>query len=132
MSENLEKSELVIARILDKLIEYGFQHSTLNLEEIELDDSYSSFWITCCDWLIDEGIIRVSDHTKYIAGSSILQNPVLTAYGISLLGRTIGPVDDARNLQSAVKEVSSTRVSYASAGELFGGLLGAFAKSIGS
>ncbi len=132
MSENLEKSELVIARILDKLIEYGFQHSSLKLEEIELGDSYSSFWIPCCDWLCDEGIIRVSDHTKFFDGSSILQNPVLTAYGISLLGRTIGPVDDARNLQSAVREVSSTRVSYASVGELFGGLLGAFTKSIGS
>ena len=132
MSENLEKSELVFARILEKLMEFGLQSPTLQFDEVGLSSDFSAFWTVSCDWLIDEGIVRASNHSKWSNGASILVNPVLTAYGISLLGTKLGPVENPKLLKEAVNEVSRSQKSYSELGDMFGGVLGGMIKSLGS
>jgi len=113
-------------------MEFGCQSSAFEFSEIELSSDFSAYRVVCCDWLIDDGIVRASQHAKYANGTSKLLNPVLSAYGISLLSTNLGPVEDPKSLGDAAGEVSKTQRSYSELGDMFGGVLGGMIKFLGS
>ena len=130
----MEKSELVIAKILELLMDWGIQDSKLEFNELELDDSFACFFFPCIEWLSDEGVIRAGEIQKYLngPGQGTVMRPALTSYGISLLGNSIRVGDTEVKLSDAVKAVSSERKSFSGVGDFMGGLLGGFTKSISS
>jgi len=84
--DDMQKSELVIAKILQLLMDWGVQSCQMKFQELELDKEYLNFYTPCVNWLIDEGVIRVSDVSTVMSGDSRVLNPVLTSYGMRVLG----------------------------------------------
>ena len=129
---NLQKSEVVIARILQILVESGIQAWQIEFEELELDEDFRPFFVPCAKWLRDEGIVRVSEIAEFSGGATIL-HPVITAFGLHKLGMSVSFSDSEKiNLGDAVRDVSQRKAPYAQLGDLVGGILGGFTKSIGS
>ena len=129
---NLEKSEIVISKILQDLVETGLQYGTaLEFDELNLSDDYEPFFVGCCLWLLNEGIVRCTNEHQVISGAPMV-NPVITAKGFTLLGQPFAKGEDGNRVGDAVKEVASGNRNYAGIGDFFGGLLGGFTKSIGS
>ena len=131
--DELQKCELVIARILNLLMAWGIQECDLRFEELGLDPEYAPFFFPCVVWLRDEGIIRCHavEQLMHGPGTGLVSRPVLTAQGMHLLGlkRPIG--DAERNVSDAVRDVSGGHSSYARVGNFTGGLLASFIKSMG-
>ena len=132
--DNFDKSELVIAKILDKAIENGIREWMLQFTDLMLDTEYAPFFYPCLRWLEAEGIIRVQAYHRTMGGiaSGHVQNISLTSHGLVALGHTIKIGDDTDKMSEAVKKVSSGEKSYAQVGDFVGGILGGFTKSISS
>ncbi|WP_291735190.1 hypothetical protein [Leisingera sp. F5] len=131
---DLPKSELVIAKILELLMDWGIQETQLEFTELGLSEDYASHFFPCVEWLRDEGIIRTGKISKYLDGNAagIVSSPVLTSYGLAALGHKVKVGEIEEQLSQAVKDVSSGGKSYSQIGDLVGGILGGFTKSIGS
>lgn len=129
---NIEKSEVVIARILSKLMEFGLQSADLKFQELDLDESFEPFFSTCIDWLESEGLIRMHEHIKLMNRTSIADGVVLTSYGFSVMGQKMGGTQEDIVVGDAVKQVSESQSGYSGVGDFIGGLLGGFTKSISS
>ncbi|WP_223641324.1 hypothetical protein [Rhodobacter sp. TJ_12] len=130
---NLQKSELVISKILECLLDRGLQHGTrLCFTDLDLPSDHLPIYNGCCTWLIEEGIIRCEGKAQPIVGPCVLQNPMITSKGFSILDQTFIAQEGKVRVGHAVKEVASGSINYAGIGDFFGGLLGGFTKSIGS
>ncbi|MBL4808224.1 MAG: hypothetical protein JKY31_13210 [Rhodobacteraceae bacterium] len=132
--DNIQKSELVIAKILGLLMEWGVQKNELTFEELKIDSAYSNFYFPCINWLVAEKVIRVSKIMQFANGAAdgLVQNPVLTSHGMRVLGLQISYGDGGITMAEAVKSVQSGDKSYSQFGDFFGGFLGGFTKSLGS
>jgi hypothetical protein len=130
---NIQKSERVIASILQVLMETGVQYSDLDFRRLKLDESFRPFFDECSRWLIDEGIIRCARLFQTLEpGHSILTGPVITARGFALLGQSFNATNNDMKLSAAVTQVARENRNFSQIGDFFGGLLGGFTKSIGS
>lgn len=132
---DIEKSEIVIAKIIALLIEWGIQDTQMSFDELELDpEKFGSFFFPCINWLECEGIIRTDSVRRQVSGSAsgIVSRPVLTSYGFSTLGRKIQLGDAERSLSEAIQMVNRSGENYSNAGNFTGGFLGSFIKSIAS
>lgn len=130
--DNLQKSEVVISKILEHLLQAGLQDGVaLHFHELGLDDDVEPFFIGCCRWLLDEEIIRCTNAHQVALGAPMV-NPAITAKGFALLRQPFVEGDDGSRVGDAVKEVARGDRNYAGFGDFFGGLLGGFAKSMGS
>ena len=135
---NIERSELVIAKVLSLLMEWGISERELQFSELALDEEeFGRFFFPCIEWLLSESIIRVEKVDRYAMpetdfGGSVT-NPTLTSYGFMLLGQRVALDDETREeaLSDRVKMVSEGTVDYTKVGNFFGGLLGSFTKSLG-
>lgn len=131
--DHLQHSETVIARILSLLMEWGIQEAQLEFTQLKLSDEYRPYFFSCFKWLASEGVIRYSEISREkgnVAAGAVFQ-PVLTSYGLSILGQNIRLGDEETQLSEAVENVSSGHASYAKAGNFTGGLLASFIKSLG-
>jgi len=116
-------------------MEWGIQESTLQFSELELEEKdFGPFFWPCVEWLISEGVIRAQDTERRIGSvhSGKVVNPVLTSYGFKLLGQKLMMGQEEAQLAERVKEVSRSGTSYSGVGDLIGGILGGFTKSISS
>lgn len=129
----LQRSETMIARILSLLMEWGIQEAQLEFSELELSDEYRPFFFPCVKWLADEGVIRYDEISRELAdeAAGFVFRPVLTSYGLSVLGQKLQIADKETQLSDAVKNVSDGHANYAKVGNFTGGLLASFLKSIG-
>ena len=132
--DNLQRSELVIAKILTLLLEWGITSCQLEFEELELDQDFCNCFYPCIEWLADEGVIRYSDIQRTLGSrcSGSVTNPVLTSFGFKVLGKDIELNGEKTTIAAAVQEVKSGNRDYSVVGDLLGGILGGFTKSIGS
>ena len=130
----IQKSELVIAKILELLMEWGVRSCDLEFQELKLDNEYAPYFFPCVVWLRDEGIIRTGDLMQFLdgPGAGIVSNPVLTSYGMNLMGKEIFVGAGKKSIGQRVKEVSEGKVDYHRIGDAFGGILGGFTKSVSS
>jgi len=114
-------------------MEWGIQEAQLEFSELGLSDEYRPFFFACVEWLEAEGVIRyreISRELGNVAAGTVFQ-PVLTSYGLSVLGQRLKIGDTETKLSEAVENVSAGNASYAKAGNFAGGLLASFIKSIG-
>lgn len=130
--DNLQKSEVVIAKILQDLVQTGLQSGvSLQFDDLELDGQFEPFFAGCCLWLLDEGIIRCSNEQQ-VAQEMPMVNPVITAKGFSILGQPFVGGDEGVRVGKALQDVAQGNRNYAGVGDLMGGVLGGFIKSMGS
>ena len=134
--DDLQKSEVVIAKILNQLAELGLQSCELKFDELKLDDTFKPFFFVCSEWLVDEGIIRCKSITKYTGQNGgvdgFLNTPVITSYGFALLRQEFFGAKGSGNLSEAIKDVADGTKGYSQIGDFVGGILGGFTKSISS
>ena len=91
MGSNLEKSEVVIAKILKLLMDQGLKDSMMSFRSLNLEEEYEPFFKTCFLWLIAEGLVRSSTNSESITSIFHAYGPVLTAKGFSVLGVGVAP-----------------------------------------
>ena len=130
--ENLEKSELVIAKILGLLVEWGFRETQLKFDELGLEEEYRDFFMTCIEWLETEGVIRVREKIKLLDGTATVVGPTLTAHGMVLLGKSLKISGKDMTISAAVKRTAKETGFYTGLGDLGGGFVGGLFKSLGS
>lgn len=129
---NLEKSELVVARILGLLMEFGLQNAELRFEELELDSEYEPFFETCIKWLIAEGIVRVDEIHYFMSEPIIVESPTLTAHGLGILGKKLSVGDSHISVGEAVQRASRETGNYSGVGDFVGSAIGGLLKSLGN
>ena len=132
MGSNLEKSEVVIAKILKLLMDQGLKDSMMSFRSLNLEEEYEPFFKTCFLWLIAEGLVRSSTNSESITSIFHAYGPVLTAKGFSVLGNRLVLKEGEVTIARVVEETSSSDKSYSGLGDFFGGLLGGLTKSLSS
>ncbi|MGL6210834.1 MAG: hypothetical protein ACRC14_13505 [Paracoccaceae bacterium] len=130
--ENLEKSELVIAKILGLLLEWGLSDSELRFDELGLDNDFQQFFAPCVEWLEAEGVIRVTETHRFLDGETLVVNPIITAHGLAMLGKQINVGDKQTTIATAVKKTTKDTNFYTGIGDLGGGFVGGLLKSLGN
>jgi len=129
---NLEKSEVVISRILDHLLEAGIQNNDLRFASLDLEESYYQFFLPCFDWLQAEGLVRSLNVTRTLSGGGIIISPTITSRGLELMGKSVSIDGEKVAISTIVKQVSRDEKSYSGLGDFVGGILGGFTKSVSS
>ena len=132
--EAMEKSNLVLAKVLDLAMQNGISHWRLTFNDLHLDaQEYDGFFYPCIEWLEAEGLIRVGEYARDLGGiaDGEVHNISLTSRGMALLGQTIDVNGQNEKLSETVKKVSEGRVDYHRIGDAVGGILGGFTKSMG-
>lgn len=129
---NMEKSELVIAKILGLLMEWGLSSAQLEFDELDLDPTYQDFFVTCVEWLESECIIRTQEVTKFLDGKAIVFGPTLTAHGFSLMGRKLMVANVPSTIGEAVQKTAKETSFYTGFGDFGGGFVGGLLKSLGN
>ena len=133
MTKMMEHSNLVLAKILDFAMANGVSHWSLSFHELALDDTYATHFYPCIEWLEAEGLIRVEHYSRVMGGiaNGSVDNISLTAKGMALLGQSVTVHGIQTSLSDTVKEVSSGR-DFSKIGDLIGGIIAGFTKTIGS
>lgn len=130
---NLQKSEIVISKILEYLLDLGLRDGTsLAFEDLDLSDDYGPIFDGCCAWLIEEGVIRCAGTSQAMGGNLGMISPMITSQGFALLDQPFAVSEDKMRVGQAVKEVAGGQRNYAGFGDFVGGLLGGFTKSMSS
>ena len=130
---NLEKSELTISKILERLLDFGLtQGMQLSFSDLDLPEGYVPIYNGSCAWLLDEGIIRCANMSKPMSGTIVLISPMITSKGFALLDQPFQIGGKSVRVGEAVKEVAAGRRNYASFGDFIGGVLGGLTKSMGT
>ena len=139
----MDRSNHVLAKILNQALEKGISHWSLTFDDLELDDTYITHFFPCIEWLEAEGLIRVGSYqraqailnrTTGVASASFgsAENISLTARGMSVLGQKIEVSGEQMTISETARNVSAGRVNYNKIGDAIGGIIGGFTKSIGS
>ncbi len=125
-----QKSEVIIAKILNHLSENGTTKCTIEIPTIDPNNEISiekKEFLDTLDWLEDEGIIRIGKGWLGLVGAS---DCVLTSHGFNVLGRPLGATGTVGSVAKEIDEKNGIGLS--SAGDFLGGLIGGFTKSISS
>ena len=130
----MEKTNLVIAKILQLAMDHGVSHWSLTFEDLELSEDFRTFFFPCVEWLEAEGLIRVGSYQRTLGGlaNGSIENIILTSRGMAVLGSQIEIAGTVQPLSNAVDEVSRGKVDYHRIGDAIGGLLGGLTKSLGA
>lgn len=129
--DDLSASEAIISQILGRLAPLGVNRVTLTLDNLNSSGEHNfseRLFLDAMHWLKEEKIIRFEQERRSM--QLRMRGCVLTAYGYSLLGQSLKIDGETRTLGERVKNVQAGEAQYAKAGNFFGGLLGAFTKSI--
>lgn len=127
----LERSEKLIAAMLHRFVENGTHSETVSTKAFfdEVNQENITTFVETVRWLRSENLIRTGNIPAIVdALEDIEVSIVLTADGFHSLGKKFG---DGQTVAQALKSVNSGG-GFANTGELLGGLLGAFTKSISS
>lgn len=126
--EFVERSEIVVAKIVEYFASKGVVPFDLSPDGIGLKSEDNTIFYHAAIWLQSEGIIR----SEGVARNGQIYKGVLTAYGYSLMGQPFKIGEETITVGSAVTCVSNGTDSFSKMGDLFGGILGGFTKSMGS
>ncbi len=134
MSDELERSNLVIAKILDAAMKNGIKHWSLEFFDLNLDEGYATNFYPCIEWLESEGLIRIGATRRLLGGiaDGTVHNIALTSRGMAVLGQTIDVAGNSLKLSEAVTKVSNGQLSYNKIGDAIGGIIAGFVKAIGN
>ncbi|WP_090732807.1 hypothetical protein [Paracoccus homiensis] len=133
--ESLARSEEMVARIVAHLAPYGVQRTTFGSKELGYESGNETrlLFIDAMNWLQNEGVVFSSEKIKFMNGTSegevYALRFVLTSKGYKLLSSRF---NGDLTLGQAITKVNASGEGYANLGDLVGGLLGGFTKSMGS
>jgi|GEM_PF-1837326 len=132
--EAMERTNLVLVRILNLAMQNGLSHWSLTFGHLELDKDYETFFWPCLDWLEAEGLVRVGSRAQTMGGlaNGEAMNIALTSRGMAMLGQKIEVGGNETTVAEQVKSRAEGAVSAAGIGDFIGALLGGFTKSMGS
>ena len=130
----LERTNLLLAKILEKAMENGVSHWSSQFDDLELDQEFATHFYPCVKWLEAEGLIRVGEYARTMGGiaNGSVENITLTSLGMTVLGTEIEVGGRKKPLSKAVTDVSEGRVDYHRIGDAIGGLIGGVIKSVGA
>lgn len=130
----LERTNLVLAKILERAMENGVSHWSLQFDDLELSQEFATHFYPCIKWLEAEGLIRVEEYSRTMGGiaNGSVDNIALTSLGMAVLGTEIEVGGKKEPFSKTVTEVSAGRVDYHRIGDAIGGLIGGVIKSFGS
>lgn len=128
----LERSNLVLAKVLDLAMQNGISHWNLTFAELKLPEEFKTHFFPCIRWLEAEGLIRVDEYVETIGGyaNGMVMNIALTSRGMAVLGQKIAVDGHEEEFSETVKKVSEGKVDYHRIGDAIGGLIGGLIKSI--
>ncbi len=131
---NLERSNFVLARILNLAMENGISHWSMSFSDLDLDEEYATHFFPCIQWLEAEGLIRVGAYSRSLGGyaNGSVQDIALTSLGMAVLGQKVTIDGTSQDFEETIKDVSEGRVDYNRIGDAIGGILGGLIKSLGS
>lgn len=130
----LAESEEMVAKILNYLAQRGVRLTDVSVLELGYpkDNKLEVLFANAINWLINEGVVRQRALHEIQGGTqheSVARNCVLTSKGFALLSK---PFKGSLTLGAAVRETAEGGPGYSNIGELLGGLLGGFTKTISS
>ena len=130
----LQKSNVVIAKVLHLTMEHGLSHWALQFSDLGLDQSFETHFFPCLEWLESEGLIRVGSTSRTMGGlaNGQVNNVALTARGMLVLGAQFEVAGKRETVSSMVEKTSAGGPDGFRIGEVIGGIIGGFTKSIGS
>jgi len=133
-TRNLEKSQKMLARLIECAAENGIKESMIQFSDLGLDSSYEEYFYPCLEWLESEGVVRTKAHHRTMgsAASGRIRNLVLTSVGQSLLGMKVSVGEEEETLAETVEKVSKGDRSYSKFGDFLGGAIGGLIKSLGA
>ncbi|MDR0809002.1 MAG: hypothetical protein LBE86_07745 [Gemmobacter sp.] len=128
----MERTNIMLAKILDRAMSNGVSHWTLEFGDLGLSDEFGTYFFPCIEWLEAEGLIRVGACDRLLGGvaAGCARNIALTAKGMAVLGAQIDVQGRREPLSVSVKQVSEGKVDYNRIGDAIGGLIGGFLKSM--
>jgi hypothetical protein len=132
--DNVEKSQLVMAKILEKSMEIGIQEWALSFNDLDLSDDFAPFFYPCLEWLERENLIRVKAYHRTMGGlaNGSVQNVHLTSIGQAALRQEVKIDGTSEMVSETVRKISKEPASYSRFGDFLGSVLGGFTKSISS
>ena len=132
--QNAERSQLVMARILQKTMDIGIQEWTLTFDDLNLEAEFAQFFYPCLEWLEYEGIIRVKGYHRTMGGiaNGSVANVAITSLGQAVLSKHVDLTGDPEPLSETVKKISGKPQSYSQFGDFLGGTIGGLIKSLGA
>ena len=132
--DSSEKSQLVMAKILEKSMETGIQEWTLSFGDLELSSDFAPFFYPCLKWLESEKLIRVESYNRTMGGpaNGSVQNIHLTSLGQAAMRQEVEIEGKPETVSKTVKRISEEPAYYSKFGDFLGSVLGGFTKSIGS
>jgi hypothetical protein len=128
--DNLQRSDTVIAKILQVLVDRGLQPGVVDFSAIIDDDELRPRVETCYRWLEEEGLVRAEFDASSKDGFA-MGSPSLTSLGRRLMDAPFTTHGKQETFADVAREVSDGHMSYAKAGNFSGGFLAAFIKSFG-
>lgn len=130
----LERSNLVLAKILDLAMQNGISHWELSFAQLGLSEEFQTHFFPCVRWLEAEGLIRAEKYVTPLGGFAIgfVINVTLTSRGMAVLGQKVTVGGGEEEFAETVRRVSEGKVDYHRIGDAIGGLIGGLIKSVGS
>lgn len=130
--DSAQKSNVVIAKILNITMEHGTSHWQLSFNDLDLDSTYETHFYPCAEWLESEGLIRVSGYNRTLGGlaTGSIANIALTSLGMAVLGKTVSINGEEETISERVATVSESKVDFHRIGDAIGGLIGGAIKSL--
>lgn len=132
--DSLAKSEHIVAAIVAHLAERGVQRTNFSVEDVglELTEDNDKLFSDALRWLSDEGIIRSNERYDTVDGTeneTIAIAFTLTSFGFDLLQNRF---EGDLKLGAAIQQAKDGSGGYSNIGDLIGGILGGFTKTISS
>lgn len=130
----IERSNVVLAKVLNLAMEHCLSHWNLSFDDLGLDEQYETFFYPCVEWLEAEGLIRVGEYARTMGGlaNGSIINVSLTSRGMALLGAKFTVNGETETVSEAVKKTTQGGGETYRIGEIIGGVLGGFTKTLGS
>ncbi len=133
--DKITASEVMVAALSRKLFQNGVSQIDLEITDLELPKDLSdndNLFVDAMVWMTNEGLIRQKGLASNGNGGTFAVSCVMTSYGFSTMNNMLEDSSGKTTLGGRINEVVSSGGNWSGPGELFGGLLGSFTKSISS
>ena len=130
----MQRTNLVLAKVLNLARENGVSHWNLQFSELDLDRDFETHFYPCIEWLEREGLISVGAYQRTLDGlaSGFVSNIALTSRGMAVLGQQVEISGTTEEFASTVEKVSEGKLDYHRIGDTIGGIIGGIFKSVSS
>jgi hypothetical protein len=76
MINAMQKSNVVLAKILNLAMENGLSHWSLEFSDLDVDSECETYFYPCVEWLEAEGLVRVGEYARTMGGLANGSRPI--------------------------------------------------------